>query len=61
MEDMAFAIELPRLEKFGGEVLADEDTSLTTITTQERKGLRAAGIALLIYVAIRPWRPGGSG
>ncbi len=46
-----FLVE-PRLEKFGGEVLADEDTSLTTITTQERKGLRAAGIALLIYVAI---------
>ncbi|RKI66062.1 AbgT family transporter [bacterium 1xD42-67] len=46
-----FLVE-PRLEKFGGEVLADEDTSLTTITPEEKKGLRAAGIALLVYVVL---------
>lgn len=42
-----FLVE-PRLEKFSGEVLAEEDNSLTTITPEEKKGLRAAGIAALI-------------
>lgn len=46
-----FLVE-PRLEKFSGEVLAEEDSSLTTITPEEKKGLRAAGIAALIYVAL---------
>ncbi|MCI9157777.1 MAG: AbgT family transporter [Lawsonibacter sp.] len=46
-----FLVE-PHLEKFGGEVLAEEDDSLTTITPEEKKGLRAAGIALLIYVVL---------
>lgn len=46
-----FLVE-PRLEKFSGEVLAEEDSSLTTITSEEKKGLRAAGIAALIYVAL---------
>jgi aminobenzoyl-glutamate transport protein len=42
----------PRLESFGGELQADEDASLTTVTDEERKGLRAAGIAAAIFVAI---------
>ena len=46
-----FLVE-PRLEKFSGEVLSEEDNSLTTITPEERKGLRAAGIALLIFAAV---------
>ena len=46
-----FLVE-PRLEAFGGELLSEEDTSLTTITAEEKKGLRAAGIAALIYVAL---------
>jgi len=41
----------PRLEAFGGELLAEEDDSLTTVTEQEKKGLKAAGIAALIFVA----------
>lgn len=46
-----FLVE-PRLEKFGGEVLSEEDNSLTTITPEEKQGLRAAGIAALVYVII---------
>ena len=46
-----FVVE-PRLNTFGGELLAEEDDSLATITDAERKGLRAAGIAALIFVAI---------
>ena len=42
----------PRLEAFGGELLAEEDASLTTVTDEERKGLRAAGIAALIFVVV---------
>ena len=42
----------PRLEAFGGELLAEEDSSLTTVTDEERKGLRAAGIAALIFVVV---------
>lgn len=46
-----FVVE-PRLKRFGGELEAEEDASLTTITEAERKGLRAAGIAALIFVAV---------
>ena len=42
----------PRLEAFGGELLGEEDASLTTITEAERKGLRRAGIVALIFVLI---------
>lgn len=40
----------PRLEAFGGHVLSEEDESLTTITPEERKGLRWAGIVALVFV-----------
>ena len=46
-----FIVE-PRLESFGGELLADEDDSLTTVSDTERKGLRAAGISAGIFVAV---------
>ena len=42
----------PRLGKYTGEVHGEEDLSLTTITDKERKGLRNAGIAALIYIAV---------
>lgn len=42
----------PRLGKYTGEVHGEEDLSLTTITDLERKGLRNAGIATLIYIAL---------
>ena len=42
----------PRLEAFSGELNSEEDTSLTTITDAERKGLHRAGVVALIYVAI---------
>ena len=42
----------PRLEAFGGELLADEDESLTNVTAQEKKGLRNAGLAALVFVAV---------
>ncbi len=42
----------PRLGKFSGEVLGEEDSSLTTLSDNERKGLSAAGIASLIYVGL---------
>ena len=41
----------PRLGVFTGEV-EGEDDSLTTLTDKERKGLRNAGIAALIFVAV---------
>lgn len=41
----------PRLGKFSGELLGDEDDTLTTLTGKERKGLRNAGIVALIFVA----------
>ncbi|MBE5956384.1 MAG: AbgT family transporter [Lachnospiraceae bacterium] len=41
----------PRLGTFTGEV-EGEDDSLTTLTDGERKGLRNAGIAALIFVAV---------
>lgn len=42
----------PRLEAFDGDVLGEEDESLTTITDMERKGLRNAGIVALIYILV---------
>lgn len=42
----------PRLQAFGGELLGAEDESLTTITAEEKKGLKKAGIAALIYCLI---------
>lgn len=42
----------PRLHAFGGHVLSDEDNSLTSITDTEKKALRCAGIAVLIFVVI---------
>lgn len=42
----------PRLGKYNGEVDGEEDLSLTTITDLEKKGLRNAGWAALIYVVI---------
>lgn len=42
----------PRLGKYTGEVHGEEDLSLTKITDLERKGLKNAGIATLIYLAV---------
>ena len=42
----------PRLEAFGGELLAEEDAELTTVSDKENKGLRNAGIAALVFTAI---------
>ncbi len=42
----------PRLDKFSGEVAGQEDTSLTVITPEERKGMRRAGIVAIVYVAV---------
>ena len=42
----------PRLGTYSGELLGDEDESLTTVSETERKGLRAAGIAALIFVLV---------
>ena len=42
----------PRLEAFGGEVHGEEDQSLATVTDVQKKGLRWAGIAALIFVVI---------
>lgn len=42
----------PRLGKFEGEVVEEEDTSLTVVTDLEKKGLKRAGIAALLYVLI---------
>jgi len=42
----------PRLAAFGGHLLSEEDTSLTTITEAEKKGLKRAGMVALIYFAL---------
>lgn len=42
----------PRLGKYTGEVHGEEDLSLTKISDLEKKGLRNAGIATLIYIAV---------
>ena len=42
----------PRLGTFSGELLGEEDVSLTTITEEERRGLRKAGIVALVFVAV---------
>ena len=42
----------PRLGKYSGELHGEEDLSLTEITPLEKKGLRNAGIATLIYIAL---------
>ena len=42
----------PRLEAFGGELSAEEDTSLMTVSAQEKKALVRAGIAALVFVAV---------
>lgn len=42
----------PRLEVFGGHLLAKEDDSLTNITQDEKRGLTRAGIAALVYVGL---------
>ena len=42
----------PRLGKYHNHFSENEDNSLTTVSDRERKGLRNAGIAALIYVAI---------
>ncbi len=44
-----FVVE-PRLKAFGGTLEAEEDMDLKTVSDSERKGLRAAGIAALIFV-----------
>ena len=42
----------PRLAAFGGHVLAEEDDSLTTVTDLEKKGLRRAGIVMVVYLLL---------
>ncbi|MDO4732577.1 MAG: AbgT family transporter [Bacillota bacterium] len=42
----------PRLNTFSGELLGEEDESLTTVTPEQRKGLRNAGFAALAFVLI---------
>ena len=42
----------PRLKAFSGEVLGEEDQSLTIITSEEKRGMRNAGIVALIFVAV---------
>ncbi|MBQ5738911.1 MAG: AbgT family transporter [Oscillospiraceae bacterium] len=42
----------PRLESFGGELSSEEDTSLMSVTEQEKKALVRAGIAALVFAAI---------
>ena len=42
----------PRLGTYNDELHSDEDMSLTTISEQEKKALRNAGIAALIFIAI---------
>lgn len=42
----------PRLLAYTGEVQGQEDTMLTTITAEEKRGLKAAGIVALIYAAV---------
>ncbi len=40
----------PRLLTFSGEVLEEEDASLTMITEREKKGIRNAGLTAFLYV-----------
>jgi len=42
----------PRLGTYSGELNADEDLSLMEVSAQEKKALRNAGIAALIFVAL---------
>ena len=42
----------PRLGKYDNHLSGNEDTSLTTISERERKGLKNAGLTALIYVAV---------
>ena len=42
----------PRLGAYSGELEGDEDESLMTVTDKEKKGLRNAGIAALVFVAL---------
>jgi len=42
----------PRLGTYNGELEGEEDESLVTVTDKEKKGLRNAGIAALIFVAV---------
>ena len=42
----------PRLEAFGGQLEGEEDESLTIVTDREKKALRNAGIAALIFVVL---------
>ena len=42
----------PRLAAFGGHVLSEEDDSLTTVTDLEKKGLRRAGIVMVVYLLL---------
>lgn len=42
----------PRLTAFSGEVSGEEDKSLTTITSEEKRGMRNAGLIAGVYVTI---------
>ena len=42
----------PRLAAFGGQLEGEEDNSLTTVTDKEKKALRWAGVAALVFVAV---------
>jgi len=42
----------PRLGTYSGELLGEEDESLTTVSDLEKKGLRNAGLAALVFVLI---------
>jgi len=42
----------PRLQAFGGELESEEDASLMEISAAEHRGLRNAGVAALIFVAV---------
>ena len=42
----------PRLATFGGQLEGEEDNSLTTVTDKEKKALRWAGVAALVFVAV---------
>ena len=45
-------IVAPRLTAFSGEVSGEEDKSLTTITSEEKRGMRNAGLIAGVYVTI---------
>ena len=42
----------PRLGTYSGELEGEEDNSLITVTDKEKKGLRNAGIAALVFVGL---------